>query len=418
MTGGCGVVIVGAGQAGAEVATGLRHAGFAGRIVLVGEEPHPPYRRPPLSKECLLGPAPPGLLIKPEAAYAKAGIELVTGVRAVAVDRGAAAVHLGDGRVLGYDWLVLATGGRNRPLPLPGADAANVHALRTIEDSQAIDRALVAGRRLVMIGGGYIGLEIAAAAIQRGLAVSLLVRGPRVLARVTGPELSAFYEREHRRAGVDLRTGVEVAGFETEAGRVRAVVLAGGAHLAADVVVVGNGLMPNQELARQAGLAVADGILVDEHARTSDARILAVGDVANHPNRHYGRRMRVESVPNAVRQARTAVATIRGIDLPFDPIPWFWSNQYDLKLQMVGISDGHDRMVMRGDVHTRSFSVFYLRGGTVIAADTVNQMPDFMAAKTLIARGLTVAPEHLADVSAPLGALIDAPPAGREGHPS
>ncbi|MDY0012644.1 MAG: FAD-dependent oxidoreductase [Rhodocyclaceae bacterium] len=405
---GAGVVIIGSGQAGAEVATCLRQMGYPGRIQMVGEEVHLPYRRPPLSKEYLGREVSlESLAIKSGAVYAKAGIELLRGVRAVAIERDARTVRLEDGRVLAYDALVLATGGRNRPLPLPGAEASNVHYLRTIEESHAIGEAMVPGKSLVVIGGGYIGLEVAAIGIKHGLKVTALVRGPRVLARVTGPEMSSFYEGVHRQAGVDVRTGVTITALQTVAGKATAILLADGEIIPADVVVIGNGLIPSVELAQAAGLEVGDGILVDAHACTSDPHILAVGDVANHPNPLYGRRMRFESVPNATEQARTVAATICGKALPYRPIPWFWSNQYDLKLQMVGISEGYDDVVFRGEPASRSFSAFYLKDGVVIAADTVNHMQDFMAAKQLVARGRPVDRARLADTALPLKSLFE-----------
>lgn len=400
-------VIIGSGQAGSEVATSLRQTGYGGRIIMVGEEIHLPYRRPPLSKEFLGGEvAVESLSIKAEAVYAKAQVELVRGVRVAGINRDGPSIQLADGRSLPYDALVLATGGRNRPLALAPADGRNVFYLRTIDESMAIRSAMAAGKSLVVIGGGYIGLEVAAIGIKHGLKVTALVRGPRVLARVTGPEMSSFYEEVHRKAGVDVRTDVSIDGFETKDGWVSAVVLAGGEQIPADLLVIGNGLIPNTELAQAAGLEVGDGILVDAHGRTSDPRIFAVGDVANHPNPLYGRRMRFESVPNATEQARSVAATICGKDLPYNPTPWFWSNQYDLKLQMVGISEGYDDLVFRGNPSTRSFSAFYLKNGRVIAVDTVNHMQDFQIAKLLVGRQIQVDRQIIADTGVALKSLL------------
>ncbi|MDY0013244.1 MAG: FAD-dependent oxidoreductase, partial [Rhodocyclaceae bacterium] len=337
----------------------------------------------------------------------KARIEILRGTPVVAIDRAGHRVRLADGRDFPYDKLVLATGGRNRPLPLPGADAANVHYLRTIEESHAIGDAMQPGQRLAVIGGGYIGLEVAAIGIKHGLKVTALVRGPRVLARVTGPEMSAFYEGIHRDAGVDLRTGAALERIEVVDGRATAIVLEGGERIPVDLVVVGNGLIPCTELAEAAGLEVGNGILVDAYTRTSDPDILAVGDVANHPNPLLKRRMRFESVPNATEQARTVAATICGKDMPYNPTPWFWSTQYDLKLQMVGISEGYDEVVFRGRPESRSFAVFYLKDGRVIAVDTVNHLQDFIVAKQLVARQVKATASQIADEATPLKTLLE-----------
>lgn len=402
-------VIVGAGQAGAEVATCLRQMAYPGSILVIGDEPHLPYRRPPLSKEYLGREIPlESLSIKPEATYVKGKIEILRNARVATIDRAGHQVHLADGRSFAYDKLVLATGGRNRPLPLPGAEAPNVHYLRTIEESHAIGEAMQAGRRLAVIGGGYIGLEVAAIGIKHGLRVTALVRSPRVLVRVTGPEMSEFYERIHREAGVDLRTGVDLESIEVVEGRATAIILKGGERIPVDLVVVGNGLIPNIELAQAAGLEVGDGIVVDAYARTSDPDIFAVGDVANHPNPLLKRRMRFESVPNATEQARTVAATICGKDMPYNPTPWFWSNQYDLKLQMVGISEAYDQAVFRGRPETRSFAVFYLKEGRIIAVDTVNHLQDFIIAKQLVARQVQATAAQIANEAMPLKTLLDA----------
>jgi 3-phenylpropionate/trans-cinnamate dioxygenase ferredoxin reductase subunit len=400
-------VIVGAGQAGAEVATSLRQQGYDGRIVLIGEEPQLPYRRPPLSKTYLTGEADAeSLLIKPRATYDKAQIELLVPAQVARIDRAARCVVLADGRTQSYDKLVLATGGRPRQLTLDGAQAPNVLCLRTLADVDAIRAEMQPQRRLVVIGGGYIGLEVAAAAIKQGLRVTVLESAPRVLVRVTAPEMSAFYERVHRDAGVDVRTGVSLEHFEQEAGRVVAVVLADGSRIEADLLVVGIGLVPNVELARSAELAVGDGIVVDEFGRTSDPDILAVGDCACQPNAWLGRPVRIESVPNAMEQARTAAATLCGKSIPHRSVPWFWSDQYDLKLQMVGLSQGYEQVVLRGEPAGRSFCAFYLREGAAIAVDAVNRAGEFMVAKRLVADRVQVTAATLADETQPLQALL------------
>jgi len=400
-------VIVGAGQAGSEVATSLRQQGYTGRVVLIGDEPHLPYRRPPLSKAYLAGEADAtSLLIKPRATYEKAKVELLIPAQVVGVNRDASRIELADGRVQTYDKLVLATGGRPRPLQLPGADAPNVLTLRTLADVDAIRREMQPGHRLVVVGGGYIGLELAAVAVKLGLKVTVLESAPRVLVRVTAPEMSAFYARVHREAGVNVRTGVALQRFDQQAGRVSAAVLADGTRIQTDVVVVGIGLIPNVELARNAALEVGDGIMVDEHGRTSDPDILAVGDCANQPNAWLGRRLRMESVPNAMEQARTVAATLCGKLQAFRAVPWFWSDQYDLKLQMVGLSQGYDQVVLRGDPSSRSFCAFYLCDGAVVAVDAVNRAGEFMVAKRLVAERVRADAQCIADEKQPLQALL------------
>ncbi len=402
------IIIVGAGQAGGETASELRKQGYAGRIVLVGDEPHVPYRRPPLSKAYLNGSATQeSLYILPPAGLEKARIEFIGGVRAERIDRAAKQLHLADGRALHYDKLVLATGGRARTLSLPGADRPNVFPLRSIADVQALRGHCLEGRSAVIIGGGFIGLEVAAVAVKLGMKVTVLEGLPRVLARVTVPEVSAFFERIHREAGVDLRTGVQIAALEGDP-TVTQVVLADGSRIAADFVLAGIGQLPNVELAQQAGLAVDNGIVVDEYSRTADPDIYAAGDCANHPNEFYGCRLRLESVQNAMEQGRVVAAALLGKPQVYNVVPWFWSDQYDLKLQMVGLSAGFDRMIVRGDFNSRAFAAFYLKDGRMIAADTVGRPQDFMFAKKLVAARAVVDAQQLADEAVPLKALLPA----------
>ena len=411
------ILIVGAGQAGAELAFALRQTGSTARIVIVGDEPFAPYQRPPLSKSYLAGKVDlAALYVKPKDAYDTANIELRTAVRAEHVDRSAKVVRLSDGSTILYDKLVFATGGRPRPLQAKGLDDAarlgNLHYLRTVADVDRIHRQFQPGFRMVLIGGGYVGLEVAAAAREHGMRVTVLEAMPRVLARVTVPEISAFYERVHREAGVEIRTSAVVSSVVTdESGdAVTAIVCSDGSTTPADVVVVGIGLLPNTELAERSGLEVKDGIVVDELTRTADPDVLAIGDCTRHPNVMYGRHVRLESVPNALEQARTAAATLCGQHRPHHAVPWFWSDQFDLKLQMVGLADGHDRLVLRGSTSTRSFSAFYMKEGRVIAADAVNRPQDFMIAKRLVAQQSMVDPSRLADESQPLKTLASAPP--------
>lgn len=410
-------IIIGAGHAGGELAIALRNEGWEGRILLLGEEAHLPYHRPPLSKAYLAGSVEKASLsIRPQAAYDKANVEFFGNVRVVRIDRANKRLELADGKQLAYDKLAIATGGRPRPLAVPNAAAAercaNFHYLRTLDDVELIRAQMAPGKRLAIVGGGYIGLEVAAAAVAQGLQVTVLEALPRVLQRVTAAELSAYYERKHREAGVDIRTGVQVADLELTDAAVSAVLCADGSRLEADLVVVGIGLIANTELAAEAGLAVDNGILVDEYARTDDPDIHAAGDCTNHPNPVLGRRLRLESVPNALEQSRVAAATMAGkLHKSYASVPWFWSDQYELKLKMVGLSQGFERLVLRGDPLSDSFSAFYLKDGKVLAADTVNRPQDFIAAKRLVAEGIPVTAEQLADDSRPLKELLPVPAA-------
>ncbi|MDP9900979.1 NAD(P)/FAD-dependent oxidoreductase [Variovorax ginsengisoli] len=406
------LLIVGAGSAGSELAVSARQLGWPGPIVLLGEEHCLPYHRPPLSKAFLHGTATSdSLTMRPQEAYEKANIDVRLGARVASIDRAAKRVHLHDGSTLAYGKLALCTGGRPRPLVADGlaADAApgNLHVLRTQADAQAIRDGLAEGTQLVVIGGGYVGLEVAASARKLGASVTVLEAQPRVLARVTGEALSAFYTAIHREAGVDIRTGVAVQRIECdERGRVRAVICSDGARLPADCVVVGVGMLPNAELAAAAGLAVDGGIVVDALSVTSDPDIVAAGDCTVHDHALYARRVRLESVPNALEQARAAASALCGKPKPNHAVPWFWSDQYDLKLQMVGLSAGFEACVLRGAPQERNFIAFYLRDGCVIAADAVNRPADFMVAKRLVAAACRIDADQLADASVPLKQLL------------
>lgn len=410
------LLIVGAGNAGAELAIASRQSGWLGAIVLLGDETHLPYHRPPLSKHFLSGKADAeSLTMRPLSAYDKAGVTLRLETGAVAIDRAAKTLALSDGSHLPYTRLALCTGGRPRALVaegLPvGAAPANLHVLRTQADARGLREVLGKGVRLVVVGGGYVGLEVAASARQLGAEVSVLEAQPRVLARVTGAELSAFYTQVHRQAGVDVRTGVAVQRIECDdVGRVCAVVCSDGQRLPADHVVVGVGMVPNVELAVAAGLAVDGGIVVDTLSVTSDPDIVAAGDCTVHDHVLYGRRVRLESVPNALEQARAAASGLCGVPKPNHAVPWFWSDQYDLKLQMVGLSQGFEQCVLRGQPEDRAFIAFYLRDGRVIAADAVNRPADFMVAKRLVVAAHRVDARQLGDVSIPLKQQLDAVP--------
>ena len=402
-------IIVGAGQAGCDLTTALRQQGYEGNIILIGDEPALPYRRPPLSKAYLSGEMDTeALYIKPLKTYEKQNIDVRTGVQVTAIDRRAHTVTLSNGDTLPYTKLALTTGGHARRLPLPGADKPNVHYVRTLEDINRLKEQFKPGKRLLIIGGGYIGLEAASVGIKKDLKVTLVEAMPRLLARVTGPELSEYYYKVHCEHGVDIKLGSGVSALEGK-DLVDHVVLEDGTRLPCDLLIVGIGLIANTELASAAGLDVdAGGILVDEYARTSDPDIVAAGDCTNHQHGFLKRRIRIESVPNASEQARVAAATICGKQIVHDGVPWFWSDQYDLKLQMVGINQGYDHVVIRGSTADNSFSAFYLKDGVIIAVDTVNRPKDFMIGKKLVAERARAEPSVLGDESFDLKTLLAA----------
>ncbi|BCG05686.1 pyridine nucleotide-disulfide oxidoreductase (plasmid) [Paraburkholderia sp. PGU19] len=405
------VLIVGAGHAGAHTALALRQQGFDGSIALVGDEPELPYERPPLSKEFLSGEKPfDRLLVRPAPFWSERNVQVLTGHRIVVVDPVAHSVRDADDETFGYGRLVWATGGRPRPLSCPGAEAAGVHVLRTRADAEGIKRAMTGVQRVVIVGGGYIGLEVAAALVAKGKSVSVLEARDRVLARVAGEALSRFYEAEHRARGVAVRLGAMVDAIETCDGRATGVRLHDGSVLAAEMVVVGIGIVPAVEPLIAAGAAGSDGVTVDAFARTSLPGVLAVGDCALHRNPFAdGAQVRLESVQNAIDMAVTAARTIVGDPCPYHAVPWFWSNQFDLKLQTVGLSTGYDQTVVRGDMATRSFSVVYLRHGRVIALDCVNAARDFAQGRALVADGAKIEPALLANASLALKQARGAP---------
>lgn len=400
------VVIVGAGQGGAYAAIQLRQLGFTGTIALIGREAEPPYERPPLSKEYMLGDkAWERLLIRPADFWAGKDIDLLLEAEVVALAPDTQTVSLRDGREFGYGDLIWATGGDPRRLSCPGADLAGVHGVRTRADADAILSELGDVSRAVIVGGGYIGLEAAAVLRKLGKEVTLLEVLPRVLARVAGEELSAFYEAEHRAHGVDLRTGVGVEAIEGE-GWVSGVRLADGSVIDCQLVIVGIGIVPAVGPLLSAGAAGGNGVDVDPFCRTSLPHVYAIGDCAAHSSKFSdGSVIRLESVQNANDQASCAAKAILGDPQAYGATPWFWSNQYDLKLQTVGLSTGHDQTVRRGDPATRSFSVLYLKQGKLIACDAVNMIKDYVQARKLVEEGAAIAPDDLADTSRPLKEL-------------
>lgn len=395
------VVIVGAGHSTGVAVTSLREQGCSAEIVVIGDEPYGPYQRPPLSKNFLAGPmAVEQLQLKPAKFYEERSITFRLNARVERIERAHREVTLSDGSTLSYTKLLLATGGHPRRLDVPGSDLAGVHYLRTIADVEGIKADMAPGKRLVVIGGGYIGLEAAAVAVKGGLQVTVLEAAPRVLARVSGTETARFFTEEHRTQGVEVRCNVGVHALEGNM-RVSAVRSSEGA-VPADLVIVGVGIEPAVDLAVAAGLPCDNGIMVDGFARTSDEHIYACGDCTNHPNKLLGIRLRLESVQNAVDQARLAASNICGKPLEYGELPWFWSNQYDLRLQIAGLSQGHDRTVVRGDPAARNFSVMYLRGDKLIAADTVGAPRDHLAFRKLIAAGGEVDAARLADSARPI----------------
>jgi len=391
------VVIVGAGHAGGSAAALLRTSGFEGRILLLGEEPVAPYQRPPLSKAWLKGETDlDSLLLRPVDYYAEQQIELRTRVRVTAIDRAAQTVTLSNGTHESYDHLILATGSKARRLTIPGADRPELIELRTLADAERLKDALGPGRRLVIVGGGYVGLEAAASARALGADVVLLERLDRVLKRVASEPLSAFFTERHRAEGVDLRVDVEVTAFEDGT-----VQLADGDRLSADAILVGVGALAADDLARQAGLDCdtggSGGIIVEEMARTSDPAIFAIGDVTFRPVPVHDCSLRLESVPNALEQARQAAHAIVGRPQPAPEVPWFWSDQYDLKLQIAGLPASADRILLRGEPSTGRFAVFHLKGTRIVCVEAVNAPPEFMAGKQLIQKRTPVDLGRLAD---------------------
>lgn len=404
------VAIVGAGHAGAQAASLLRQRGFAGTLGLFGDEPELPYERPPLSKDYLAGGKPfDRLLLRAEDFWRNHDISLLNGTRIDRVDAQARLLYTDSGECFGYGNLVWAAGGSPRRLTCPGYELAGVHYVRTRHDVDRLRAELDRTRRVVVIGGGYIGLETAAVLQQLGRSVTLLEVENRVLARVAGESLSRFYEAEHRGRGVDVRLSTPVESIIGEAGRVTGVALADGTLLPAEMVVVGIGIEPSVAPLAEAGVRIAaGGVLVDEYCRSSAANIFAIGDCAAHRNAHSALDdpIRLESVQNANDQARVVADSLTGKPQPYTALPWFWSDQYDLKLQTAGLSAGHDQAVVRGDPANRSFSVVYLQQGRVLAVDSVNLARDFVQAKALVQARAVVDAEALADVSISLRASL------------
>jgi 3-phenylpropionate/trans-cinnamate dioxygenase ferredoxin reductase subunit len=394
------IVIVGAGQAGVQAVASLRAEGFAGSITLIGDEPFAPYQRPPLSKAYLAGDmVRERLFLKPESFYGESDCALWTSVRVAAIDRAGKSLGLSDGSRLSYDKLLLTTGARVRRIDVPGADLNFVRYLRGIEDVDSLRPHIKPGNRLVVVGGGYIGLEVAAVAVKRGLDVTVIEMTSRVMERAVSPFLSSFFASEHKRQGVQIVLGAAAHGFEGTT-KVEAVRTSQGSF-AADVALVGIGVVPNSEIAGEAGLKTDNGIVVDEFTQTEDPSIFAAGDCTNHPA-FAGGRCRLESVQNAIDQAKHAALALVGHPKPYREVPWFWSDQYDLKLQIAGLRKPGDGVVVRGDPGARKFAVFHLRDGKLAAVEAVNAAPEYMIGRKLIASGAPVDTGRLADLSVPM----------------
>jgi 3-phenylpropionate/trans-cinnamate dioxygenase ferredoxin reductase subunit len=401
-------VIIGAGQAGLQIAESLRKGGYVGEIVLLGEEAAPPYQRPPLSKKYLAGDfAEERLQFRPPAHYAKLDIELRCGVRVLAVERERRLLHLGHGDTLAYDALALTTGARVRRLSVPGGEHPVVCYLRGVDDARELKARLAVARRVVVVGGGFIGLEVAATARHAGCEVHVVEAQDRLMARVMPAVLSEFFAGLHRGHGVALHLGAQFAAIEDCAGGA-SVRLATGDTLGADVVVAGIGVVPNQELAAAAGLDCGNGIVVDEFARTSDPAIVAAGDCTWHRNRLFEAPQRLESVQNAVDQAKIAAATLLGARQAYAEVPWFWSDQFEVKLQTTGLSGGADAHVLRGTPSNAGFSVYHFAGERLVAVDSVNRPADHMLARRLLAAGTPVSRVQAADTAFELKTLLGA----------
>ena len=400
------VVIVGAGHAAGQLVASLKQRKFGGQIVLIGDEPYLPYQRPPLSKKFLSGDLPAErLYVKPATFYDDPQIELRLETTVTAIDRDNKMLTTDAGDEIAYDKLILALGSRVRRLPIDGAELDGVHYLRSIADVDGIRSEIHNKKNAVIVGAGYIGLEVAAVIRQLGLDVSVVEMADRVMSRVVSPEISDFYQIEHANQGVKLRLSTGISAFRGD-GRIEAVETADGELIPADFAVVGVGIMPNTELASAAGIGVDDGIVVDDTCQTSDPDIYAVGDCTRHPNSIYDRLLRLESVHNALEQAKTAVSNICGNEMHYSQVPWFWSDQYDLKLQIAGLSTGYDDVIIRGNPADRSFACLYLKNEILIATDAVNSPKEFVQSKALITNHTKVSREDLADTDKELKAFL------------
>ena len=399
-------VIIGGSHAAVQLVISLRQNGWEGQITVVSEEPHMPYHRPPLSKAYLAGDSSEEqLALRAPAAYEKLDVNFMLGVSVTRIDTQAYKLELDNNQTLPFSKLALCTGARARPLPIPGADLQGVHYLRTMDDVGGIQQSAASAKTAVIIGGGYIGLETAASLRKLGIAVTILETESRLLKRVASETTSEFYLRLHQQHGTDIRCNTMATAIEGDAA-VTGVVCGDGNKISADMVIIGIGVIPNTELACDAGLDVDNGVLVNEFAQTSHRDIVAAGDCTNHPNPMLKTRLRLESVPNATEQAKAAAASICGIEKQYAELPWFWSDQYDVKLQIAGMNQGYTDAVIRGDSCSSSFSVFYLKDNLILAADCINRPKDFMLAKKLIMQGKPTEAAALADETTELKTLM------------
>ena len=399
-----GMVIIGCGQAGGQAAASLRQEKYEGPITMIGQEPYIPYQRPPLSKQYLSGEQEKEKLsLRQESFYSEKEINLKLETSVLSLDPHKKELQLENDETVTYDKLLVATGGRPRKLEVDGHTLKGIHYLRNIDDVDAIKTQMSISQNLVIVGGGYIGLEVASVAIKKGLTVSVLEMESRILERVTTEEMSAFYHQLHTDEGVNILTSTQAKAFKGSE-TVESVVC-GDHEIPADLVIVGIGILPNTEMAEAAGLETNNGLVVDEHCRTSNEHIFAAGDCTNHPNPILNRRLRLESVPNAMEQGRVAASNMLGGSKSYASMPWFWSDQYEHKLQMVGFSKDSDQSIVRGDMESKSFTVFYLKDDSIIAADSVNNPKEFMASKQLVGKKTSM--EALADTSIELKTLIN-----------
>ena len=399
-----GMVIIGCGQAGGQAAASLRQEKYEGPITMIGQEPYIPYQRPPLSKQYLSGEQEKEKLsLRQESFYSEKEINLMLETSVLSLDPHKKELQLEKGETVTYDKLLIATGGRPRKLEVDGHTLKGIHYLRNIDDVDAIKTQMNTSQNLVIVGGGYIGLEVASVAIKKGLTVSVLEMESRILERVTTEEMSAFYHQLHTDEGVNILTSTQAKAFKGS--ETVGSVVCGDHEIPADLVIVGIGILPNTEMAEAAGLETNNGLVVDEHCRTSNEHIFAAGDCTNHPNPILNRRLRLESVPNAMEQGRVAASNMLGGSKSYASMPWFWSDQYEHKLQMVGFSKDSDQSVVRGDMESKSFTVFYLKDDSIIAADSVNNPKEFMASKQLVGKKASI--EALADTSIELKTLIN-----------
>jgi len=400
------VVIAGAGHAGFQLAASLRQHGFAERVCLINDEAHLPYQRPPLSKAYLKGEGrPDSLMFRPDKFYRDQNIDLI-GDRAAFIDRAARRLVLESGSFLDYGHLVLATGARNRLLDIPNATLADVRYLRILDESEALRQRIATARHVVVIGAGFIGLEFAATACAKGLEVDVLELGTRVMARAVTAEISDYFQQRHTSAGIRIHLGVQATSIESDGTNVTGVSLSDGRHIPADLVVVGVGVLPNVEMAAEAGLPVAAGIIVDEYLLTADPNISAIGDCALFTSPRFGGSLRLESVQNATDHARCVAARLTGDAKPYDGQPWFWSDQGDDKLQIAGLTTGYDRVVVRGDRAERSFSAFCYKQGVLVGVESVNRAADHVFGRKILGMNRSITPEQAGDLSFDLKAAV------------